>query len=150
MQKPLSRRRLLSTSGLAASAALIPDIAFAADPQIAAATIAARMSAPIVPRALNRLYNLKAAIDQPNDMQFAPNGDLWILDQKDPNKVFTINPATGAVLGSVVTEAIHGSGITYGDGAWFITSTKVLTGKPSTLKVDPRTGATLKKWETPG
>ena len=48
------------------------------------------------------------------------------------------------------TESIHGSGITYGDGAWFITSTKVLAGNPSTLKVDPKTGATLKKWETPG
>ena len=47
------------------------------------------------------------------------------------------------MLASVQTESIHGSGITYGDGAWFITSTKVLVGKPSTLKVDPRTGATL-------
>jgi sugar lactone lactonase YvrE len=83
-------------------------------------------------------------------MQFAAGGDLWILDQKDPNKVFTINPKTGAVLASVQTESIHGSGITYGDGAWFITSTKVLSGNPSTLKVDPATGKTLKKWETPG
>jgi len=38
----------------------------------------------------------------------------------------------------------------HGDGAWFLTSTKVLTGNPSTLKVDPKTGKTLKKWETPG
>ncbi len=150
MRSAFSRRQILATTGLAAGAALIPDIAFAADPHIAAATIAARMSAPIVPRTVNRLYNLKTEIDQPNDMQFAPNGDLWILDQKDPNKVFTINPRSGAVLGSVVTESIHGSGITYGDGAWFITSTKVLVGKPSTLKVDPKTGATIKRWETPG
>ena len=83
-------------------------------------------------------------------MQFAANGELWILDQKDPNKVFTIDAKTGAVLASVQTESIHGSGITYGDGAWFITSTKVLSGNPSTLKVDPKTGKTLKKWETPG
>jgi hypothetical protein len=147
MQDMLSRRRLLVTTG---AAALVPTSAFAADPVIPAATIAARANAPVIPKKVNRLYNLKAQIDQPNDMQFAANGDLWILDQKDPNKVFTINPKTGAVLGSVQTESIHGSGITYGDGAWFITSTKVLVGKPSTLKVDPKTGATLKKWETPG
>jgi hypothetical protein len=146
MQDALSRREML----LVAGAVLLPDSAFAADPQIGATTIAARKSAPVLPRTVNRLYNLKAVIDQPNDMQFAANGDLWILDQKDPNKVFTINPTTGAVLASVQTESIHGSGITYGDDAWFITSTKVLSGNPSTLKVDPRTGATLKKWETPG
>ena len=148
MPDAFSRRHVMA--GMGACAALIPGTAFAADPEIPAATIAARKNAPIIPKKVNRLYNLKAAIDQPNDMQFAPNGDLWILDQKDPNKVFTINPATGAVLGSVVTDSIHGSGITYGDGAWFITSTKVLVGKPSTLKVNPKTGATIKKWETPG
>ena len=146
MLDAFSRRHVMA--GMGACAAVMP--AFAADPEIPAATIAARKVAPIIPKTVNRLYNLKAAIDQPNDMQFAPNGDLWILDQKDPNKVFTINPATGAVLGSVVTDSIHGSGITYGDGAWFITSTKVLVGKPSTLKVNPKTGATIKKWETPG
>ena len=146
MLDAFSRRHVMA--GMGACAAVMP--AFAADPEIPAATIAARKAAPIIPKTVNRLYNLKAAIDQPNDMQFAPNGDLWILDQKDPNKVFTINPATGAVLGSVVTDSIHGSGITYGDGAWFITSTKVLVGKPSTLKVNPKTGATITKWETPG
>jgi len=143
----LSRRKMLVTTG---AAALVPASAFAADPVIPASTIAARAHAPVIAKTVNRLYNLKSQVDQPNDMQFAANGDLWILDQKDPNKVFTINPKTGAVLGSVQTESIHGSGITYGDGAWFITSTKVLVGKPSTLKVDPKTGATLKKWETPG
>ena len=142
-----NRREMLA---LAAMGAVIPEFAFAADPVIAPATIAARQNAPVVPKKVNKLYNLRPAVDQPNDMQFAPNGDLWILDQKDPNKVFTIDARTGAVKASVQTESIHGSGITYGDGAWFITSTKVLVGKPSTLKVDPRTGATLKKWETPG
>jgi hypothetical protein len=143
-----SRRELMA--GLAAAGLLVPTIAFAADPVIAETTIAARKSAPVLPKKVNRLYNLKATIDQPNDMQFAANGQLWILDQKDPNKVFTIDPSSGAVLASVQTESIHGSGITYGDGAWFITSTKVLSGNPSTLKVDPATGKTLKKWETPG
>ena len=129
---------------------LLSTPAFAANPVIPEATIAARKNAPVVPKKVNKLYNLKPAVDQPNDMQFAPNGELWILDQKDPNTVFTIDPKSGKVISSVVTEAIHGSGITYGDGAWFITSTKVLSGNPSTLKVDPKSGKTLKKWETPG
>ena len=124
--------------------------AFAANPVIPEATIAARKNAPVVHKKVNKLYNLKPTVDQPNDMQFAPDGSLWILDQKDPNAVFTIDPKSGKVLSSVVTESIHGSGITYGNNAWFITSTKVVTGNPSTLKVDPKTGKTLKKWETPG
>jgi hypothetical protein len=147
MEMTTSRRELLATC---AAAACFPGTAFAADPVIPAATVAARQGAPVIAKKVNRLYILKPAVDQPNDMQFAPTGELWILDQKDPNKVFTINPATGAVLASVQTDAIHGSGITYGDGAWFITSTKVLSGNPSTLKVDPTTGRTLQKWETPG
>jgi hypothetical protein len=147
MQDEVSRREMLV---LAAMGAAFPGIALAADPAIPAATIAARQNAPVIPKKVNRLYNLQPAVMEPNDMQFAPSGDLWVLDQKDPNKVFTINAATGAVLSRVQTDSIHGSGITYGDGAWFITSTKVLSGNPSTLKVDPKTGATLKKWETPG
>ena len=114
-----SRRTMLA--GTAAGIAM-PGSVFAADPIIPAATIAARKNATVIPKKVNKLYNLKPQVDQPNDMQFAPNGDLWILDQKDPNKVFTINAKTGAVLASVQTESIHGSGITYGDGAWFITS----------------------------
>lgn len=129
---------------------MLPAEAFAANPVIPEATIAARKSAPVIPKRVNKLFNTKPAIDQPNDLQFAANGDLWILDQKDPNKVFTVNPKTGAVLSSVETESLHGSGITYGNGAWFITSTKVMTGNPSTLKVDPKSGKTLKKWDTPG
>ena len=143
-----SRREVMAA--MAAAGVVLPGPAFAANPDIPQATLAARKNAPVIAKKVNRLYNLKPAVDQPNDMQFAPNGELWILDQKDPNKVFTIDPKTGAVLASVVTESIHGSGITYGDGAWFITSTKVLSGNPSTLKVDPKTGKTLKKWETPG
>lgn len=136
--------------GMTAASVLLPAPAFAANPVIPQATLDARKNAPVIPKKVNKLYNLKPAVDQPNDMQFAPNGQLWILDQKDPNTVFTIDAKTGKVLSSVVTESIHGSGITYGDNAWFITSTKVVTGNPSTLKVDPKTGKTLKKWETPG
>jgi len=143
-----SRRDAMA--GMAAAGVLFSTPAFAANPVIPEATIAARKNAPVIPKKVNKLYNLKPGVDQPNDMQFAPNGTLWILDQKDPNAVFTIDPKSGKVLSSVVTESIHGSGITYGDNAWFITSTKVVTGNPSTLKVDPKTGKTLKKWETPG
>ena len=143
-----SRRDAMA--GMTAAGVLFSAPAFAANPVIPEATIAARKHAPVVPMKVNQLYNLKPTVDQPNDMQFAPNGELWILDQKDPNAVFTIDPKSGKVLSSVVTESIHGSGITYGNNAWFITSTKVVTGNPSTLKVDPKTGKTLKKWETPG
>lgn len=147
---PARYSRRAVTAGLAAACALPATPAFAADPVIPAATIAARRNAPVIARKVNRLFNLRPQVMEPNDLQFSPDGKLWVLDQKDPNKVFTIDPANGAVLADVQTECIHGSGITYGDGAWFLTSTKVLVGKPSTLKVDPRTGATLKKWETPG
>jgi len=136
---------------MAAAGMLLPGTAFAANPVIPQATIDARKNAPVIAKKVNKLYNLTAAgVKQPNDMQFAPNGQLWILDQVDPNHVATIDPKTGKVLANVVTECIHGSGITYGDGAWFLTSTKVVTGNPSTLKVDTKTGKTLKKWETPG
>jgi hypothetical protein len=108
-----SRRDLMM--GVTAAAVLVPGSAFASDPVIAEATIAARKNAPVVPKKVNKLYNLRPGVDQPNDMQFGPNGELWILDQKDPNKVATIDPKTGAVLASVTTECIHGSGITYGD-----------------------------------
>ncbi len=78
------------------------------------------------------------------------DGKLWILDQVDPNKVFTVDPADGKILNSFVTECIHGSGITIGDGALWLTSTKAVSGPPVTMKVDIKTGATIKKWETPG
>ena len=115
-----SRRDVMASAAVAA--VMLPGGAFAADPVIPEATIAARKNAPVVPKKVNKLYNLKAQVDQPNDMQFAPNGELWILDQKDPNTVFTIDPKSGKVISSVVTESIHGSGITYGDGGWFLVS----------------------------
>jgi hypothetical protein len=61
---------------------------------------------------------------------------LWILDQGS-QPVATIDPKTGQVLANVVTEYIHGSSITYGDGAWF--TAQGVSGNPSTLKVDPKT-----------
>jgi len=113
--------------------------------------VAEMNSAPIIKKSLRKLYSTAPAIKEPNAMQFTPAGTLLILDQVDPNKVFEINPADGKILREVQTESIHGSGITIGDGgAWWITSTKALNGPPVTLKVDPQTGKTIKKWVTPG
>jgi hypothetical protein len=142
-----SRRTLIGAAG---AAALMPELAFADDPVIPAATIAARQNAPVIPKKVNKLFNDSPTIKEPNDLQFAPNGDLLILDQVDPNKVFTVNPKTGAILSQITTQCIHGSGITIGDGALWLTSTKALSGPPVTMKVNPKTGATIKKWETPG
>jgi len=113
--------------------------------------VAEMNSAPIIKKSLRKLYSTAPAIKEPNAMQFTPAGTLLVLDQVDPNKVFEINPADGKILREVQTESIHGSGITIGDGgAWWITSTKALNGPPVTLKVDPQTGKTIKKWVTPG
>src|SRR3984957_6154214 len=105
----LSRRDLMGAD----AGGIIPGAAFATDPVIAEATIAARKTAPVIPKKVNRLFNLTAGgVKEPNDMQFAPDGKLWVLDQVDPNHVATIDPKTGQVLANVVTECIHGSGIT--------------------------------------
>jgi hypothetical protein len=113
--------------------------------------VAEMNSAPTIKKSLRKLYSTAPAIKEPNAMQFTPAGTLLVLDQVDPNKVFEINPADGKILREVQTESIHGSGITIGDGgAWWITSTKALNGPPVTLKVDPQTGKTIKKWVTPG
>jgi streptogramin lyase len=105
---------------------------------------------PLISRTVEKLYKV-AGSTQPNDLQFTPEG-LWVLDQKDPNKAFLVNPEDGTILRTLQTESIHGSGITYGNGALWITSTKMADSKdpPRTLKVDPMTGKTLKWWVTPG
>ena len=130
----LSRRSVLISSG---TLAIIR--------RMRAASEDARENLPIVPKRVERVFKVPA-IKEPNDLQFAPDGNLWILDQVDPNKVFKVNPKDGSIIDQVQTESMHGSGITYGNGAWWIGSTKTL----KTLKVDPKTGKTLKSFETPG
>src|SRR5262245_41111741 len=105
---------------------------------------------PLITKKVEKLWN-NPRITQPNDMQFVPQG-LWILDQKDPNKAFLVKPEDGTIIKELQTESIHGSGITFGKGALWITSTKMLNPKdpPRTLKVDPETGKTLNSWVTPG
>ncbi len=117
------------------------------------AKLAEMNAAPLIPRKLTRLYSLQPTIREPNALQFTPSGTLLVLDQADPNKVFEIAPADGRIIRSVQTEAMHGSGICVDAlGCWLVTSTKGLQsgGPPVTLRIDPRTGATLQKWVTPG
>ena len=107
--------------------------------------------APLIKKTVNRIFNDAPTIKEPNALQYTSTGTLLILDQVDPNKVFEVVPNNGRIIRAVQTEAIHGSGLTIGDGgAWWITSTKATSGPPVTLKVDPATGKTLKKWVTPG
>ena len=134
MGNQFPRRSFLVSTAALMRASLIP-----------AADNDARENLPIVPKRVEKLFRTPG-IKQPNDLQFAPDGNLWILDQVDPNKVFKVNPADGSILEQVQTESIHGSGIAFGNGAWWIGSTKSL----KTLKVDPKTGKTLKWFDTPG
>ena len=120
---------------------------------IAGLAATSRLSAadlPFVVKRVEKLYKI-AGCKQPNDLQFVADG-LWVLDQVDPNKAFKVRPDTGSIIQELQTESIHGSGITYGNGALWITSTKMTDPKvpPRTLKVDAKTGKTLKSWATPG
>jgi hypothetical protein len=97
----------------------------------------------VIPKRVEKAF--RAPGKAPNDLQDVPDG-LWILDQVDPNKAFKVRYEDGSVLAEIQTESIHGSGITYGNGALWIGSTWGL----KTLKVDPKTGKTLASFDTPG
>ena len=133
MRNRMSRRNFLIATGTVAASSRI------------AAANGGRDDLPIVPKRVEKVFK-SPSIKEPNDLQFAPDGNLWILDQVDPNKVFKVHPDDGSIIDVVQTDSMHGSGITYGDGAWWIGSTKTL----KTLKVDPKTGKTLKSFDTPG
>jgi streptogramin lyase len=110
---------------------------------LAAVTAEEKQRLPIVPRRVEKAF--QAPGKAPNDLQAAPDG-LWILDQVDPNRVFKVRYEDGSVISEIQTESIHGSGITYGNGALWIASTWSL----KTLKVDPKTGKTLAAFDEPG
>ena len=133
-QNAFSRRSFLTSTGALAVAS-----------GLAAATNIEKEALPVIAKRVEKRFK-NPAIKEPNDLQFAPDGNLWILDQVDPNKVFKVNPADGSIIDQVQTASMHGSGLTFGNGAWWIGSTKTL----KTLKVDPKTGATLKSFDTPG
>jgi hypothetical protein len=113
-ESEFSRRSFLAATGGLAFASRLP-----------AATNEDKQNLAIIPRRVEKLFKT-ASIKEPNDLQFAPDGNLWILDQVDPNKVFKVNPKDGSIIDQVQTESIHGSGITFGNGAWWIGSTKAL------------------------
>ncbi len=113
---------------------------------------AADSDVPVFSRRVEKRFQL-ARSKQPNDLQFTAEG-LWVLDQADQpsNRAFLVNPGNGSVIREILTESIHGSGITFGNGALWIGSTygPSPVEPPRTLKVDPVSGKTLKSWVTPG
>ena len=133
MSNEISRRELLAMAGGAA----------ALTSRLAAAAVEEKERLPVVTKRVEKAF--KAPGQHPNDLQDAADG-LWVLDQADPNKVFKVSYKDGAVLQEIQTESIHGSGITYGNGALWIASTWSL----KTLKVDPKTGKTLAAFDEPG
>lgn len=118
----------------------------------AAPQLSRAQEVPTIVKRVEKLYKVKGST-QPNDLQFVPEG-LWVLDQVDQptNKAFLVKPEDGTVIREILTEALHASGITYGSGALWIGSTKGKNAQdpPKTMKVDPKTGKTLKQWNTPG
>ena len=162
MQDHFTRRTLLGTAG---ALALIGPARAGEEPVfddskptknvvIPEAKVAEVAAAPLIRKTVQKLWNDSSiGMTQPNAMQFTPQGTLLLLDQRDPNKVFEIAPADGRIIRMVQTEAMHGSGICIdAAGNWLVTSTKGLGsgGPPVTLLIDPRSGATLRKWVTPG
>lgn len=81
---------------------------------------------------------------QPNGLQAAADG-LWILDQQT-NHASLVRFSDGQTIRDLATESDRGSGITYDGSALWIASTynRLL------LKVDAKTGKTLKSFATPG
>ncbi len=119
---------------------------------VAALRAAHAQEVPTITKRVEKLYKV-AGSKEPNDLQFVPEG-LWVLDQVDQptNKAFLVKPDDGSVIREIQTEALHASGITYGNGALWIGSTKGKNAQdpPKTLKVDPHSGKTLKVFVTPG
>lgn len=81
---------------------------------------------------------------QPNGLQAAADG-LWCIDQAN-NRVYRLDWETGSVLFEAQTDTVHSSGITLGGGYLWIASTYELM----IAKLDPATGKTVAKYDTPG
>jgi streptogramin lyase len=100
----------------------------------AALAATSKANLPVIPKRVEKAF--KAPGKMPNDLQDAADG-LWILDQADPNKVHKVRYEDGSVMNEIQ--------ITFGNGALWIASTWGL----KTLKVDPKTGKTLKSFDEP-
>lgn len=81
---------------------------------------------------------------KPNGLQAADEG-LWILDQGD-NRAYLVDYDDGKVIRQIETETKAGSGITFDGRALWTASTY----SREILKIDPRTGQTLARFDSPG
>ena len=81
---------------------------------------------------------------KPNGLQAAGDG-LWIIDQGDEH-IYKVDWKTGATLVDAPPEAKTPSGITLGDELDWIAS----TGSNEIIAVDPVTGNTVQKYQSPG
>lgn len=81
---------------------------------------------------------------QPNGLQAAADG-LWVIDQATL-KVHKLDWETGGVIHEFDTETEHSSGITFGDGAIWVSSTFEL----EIVKINPENGRTLARCLDPG
>jgi hypothetical protein len=101
-QREFSRRSFLTAAG---GAALATHLTAARDEAA---------GLPIIPKRVEKVFKTPG-IKEPNDLQFAPDGNLWILDQVDPNQVFKVNPKDGSILGAR-PNGIHARERTYPRG----------------------------------
>ena len=81
---------------------------------------------------------------KPNGLQAAEEG-LWILDQGD-NRAYLVDYKDGKVIRQIETETKAGSGITFDGRALWTASTY----SREILKIDPLTGRTLARFDSPG
>lgn len=81
---------------------------------------------------------------QPNGLQATSDG-LWSIDQVE-HKIYLQDFETGEVLFESQTDTVHASGITLGEDALWVTSTY----ECKVAKLDPATGETIAKYESPG
>src|SRR5262249_16611467 len=126
---PRRRRRRRAVRIRAAGGQMISRRAFLAGMSAFASTWRPASAGPsgidpsVLAKRVEKLYKI-GGCKEPNDLQFVPEG-LWVLDQVDPNKAFLVRPEDGSIIRAIQTESIHGSGITYGNGALWIGSTKM-------------------------
>jgi streptogramin lyase len=125
----LNRRRWLQASAALAAA---PQLHSAPHDQSFPAIVEAKVD-----------FMFKTSAKNPNGLQ-ATNEGLWIYDQ-GTNRVALVD-YSGKVLRDFATDTDKGSGITYDGTALWIASTynRLL------VRVDPRNGETLKKFDSPG
>lgn len=81
---------------------------------------------------------------KPNGLQATDDG-LWCIDQGNSH-IYKLDWQTGATLVDAPTDTVAPSGITLGDGLVWISS----TNSCEIFAVDPDTGKTVEKYETPG